>query len=91
MRFKLTLEVNKYAFGNILPINYQYEASAAVYRILSRASEDYAAWLHDNGFTLENRETPDSAERRTYPDFMRYGGVANLLFARKKHREIYYL
>lgn len=54
MRFKLTLEVNKYAFGNTLPINYQYEASAAVYRILSRASEEYAEWLHNNGFKLGN-------------------------------------
>ncbi len=54
MRFKLTLEVNKRAFGDVLPINYQYEQSAVIYRILSRASEDFASWLHDNGFTLEN-------------------------------------
>lgn len=36
MRFKLQLEVNKRAFGNRLPINYQYEQSAAIYRILAR-------------------------------------------------------
>lgn len=34
MRFKLQLEVNKRAFGNRLPINYQYEQSSAIYRIL---------------------------------------------------------
>lgn len=51
MRFKLTLEVDKSSFGNILPLNYQYEQSAAVYKILSRASEQYASWLHDNGFS----------------------------------------
>ena len=54
MRFKLVLEVNSAAFGSQLPINYQYEQSAAIYRILSRGNEDYAAWLHNNGFQLEN-------------------------------------
>ena len=52
MRIKLTLEVNNRAFGNILPINYQYEQSAVIYRILSRANEEYATWLHDNGFSI---------------------------------------
>lgn len=54
MRFKLLLEVNKKAFGNNLPINYQYEQSAAVYKILSSSDKVYSAWLHDNGFQLEN-------------------------------------
>lgn len=54
MRFKLSLEVNKRAFGNILPISYQYEQSAVIYRILSQASKEYADWLHKNGFRLEN-------------------------------------
>ena len=36
MRFKLTLEVNKKAFGNRLPINYQYEQSCVIYKILAR-------------------------------------------------------
>lgn len=57
MRFNLILEVNKHAFGNLLPINYQYEQSAAIYRILSSADESYAAWLHDNGFRLKNGKT----------------------------------
>lgn len=57
MRFKLLLEVNKKAFGNKLPINYQYEQSAAIYKILSGADEEYAAWLHNNGFRLENGKT----------------------------------
>ena len=45
MRFKLILEVNKRAFGGMLPINYQYEQSAAIYKILSGADEAYASWL----------------------------------------------
>ena len=57
MRFRLLLEVNKRAFGNQLPINCQYEQSAAVYKILSNADKAYAAWLHDNGFQLANRKT----------------------------------
>jgi len=54
MRFKLILEVYAHAFGNKLPINYQYEQSAVIYRILSQGSREYADWLHENGFRLEN-------------------------------------
>ena len=54
MRFKLILEVNKQAFGNKLPINYQYEQSAVIYKILSYGDKEYASWLHGNGFKLEN-------------------------------------
>lgn len=57
MRFKLQLEVNKRAFGNRLPINYQYEQSAAIYRILARADKDYATWLHENGYRMESGKT----------------------------------
>jgi len=54
MRFKLILEVCANAFGNVLPVNYQYEQSAVIYRILSQASKQYADWLHENGFRLES-------------------------------------
>ncbi|MEG1485107.1 MAG: CRISPR-associated endoribonuclease Cas6 [Bacteroidales bacterium] len=54
MRFKLILEVDKNAFGNVLPINYQYEQSAAIYKLLSKSNTQYSQWLHDNGFQLEN-------------------------------------
>ena len=52
MRFKLTLKVNREKFGDILPLNYQYECSSAIYRILSKADAEYATWLHNNGFEL---------------------------------------
>ena len=42
MRFKLTLDVNKKVFGNIIPINYQYEQSAAIYKILSKADVSFS-------------------------------------------------
>lgn len=57
MRFKLILEVNKKAYGNIIPINYQYEQSAAIYKILSYGDKEYAEWLHENGFKLDNGKT----------------------------------
>ncbi len=53
MRFKLSLTLTRDS-GNVLPINYQYEQSAVIYRILSRSDELYSAWLHDNGYRLES-------------------------------------
>ena len=31
-------------------MNYQYELSSTIYKILFSASEEYAKWLHDNGY-----------------------------------------
>ena len=33
MRFKLVLSVKSESFGSVLPVSYQYELSAAVYRL----------------------------------------------------------
>lgn len=54
MRFKITLRVNRKRFGNKIPINYQYEMSAAIYKILSSADTEFATWLHENGFQMDN-------------------------------------
>jgi CRISPR-associated endoribonuclease Cas6 len=35
----------------VVPINYQYPLSAAIYKILNQASPEYAAFLHDRGYT----------------------------------------
>lgn len=51
MRFKLTLSLIN-SFGRKLPLNYQYEQSAAIYSILAQANEEYTMWLHENGFKL---------------------------------------
>ena len=53
MRFKITFRVDR-SLGDCLPINYQYEQSAVIYKILSNADKAYSAWLHDNGFQLDN-------------------------------------
>ena len=56
MRFKLTLKINREKYGDTLPLSYQYEASSAIYRILSKADKEYSTWLHDNGFNLEPKK-----------------------------------
>jgi CRISPR-associated endoribonuclease Cas6 len=55
MRFKLTLQVDRQAFGDCLPLNYQYELSAFIYRAIAQADNDYSEWLHENGFRLNGR------------------------------------
>lgn len=35
---------------SIIPINYQYPLSAAIYRVLQRADGDYAHFLHNKGY-----------------------------------------
>ena len=53
MRFKITLNIDNTTFRNRLPLNYQYEMSAALYKILYSANEEYAAWLHNNGYLAD--------------------------------------
>ncbi len=50
MRFRINLTIGE-ASQRTLPLNYQYELSSAIYKCMSRSDADYAAWLHDNGFT----------------------------------------
>lgn len=53
MRFKLILErADQHRF---LPINYQYELSSAIYRVIERGNEDFSAFLHDEGYRLGNK------------------------------------
>jgi CRISPR-associated endoribonuclease Cas6 len=56
MRFLLTLHADKKAFGNRLPLSYQYELSSFIYRAIARADGAYAQWLHENGFQMDGRK-----------------------------------
>lgn len=47
MRLRLTLLADN---GALLPFNYQYPLSAAVYKIIQRADRDFAAFLHNRGY-----------------------------------------
>ena len=55
MRFQLNLKVDRHVFGNKLPINYQYELSAWIYRIIAQGDRLYAEWLHQNGYADKHR------------------------------------
>lgn len=55
MRFKLIINIDKYKRGNIIPINYQYECSAVIYKILSKSDEQFSQWLHDNGYNADKK------------------------------------
>lgn len=49
MRFILTLQ-NPQPGKNVITLNYQYPLSAAIYKIIQRADETYATFLHDQGY-----------------------------------------
>lgn len=55
MRFRLKLEVLHSVKGNAMPINYQYELSSAIYKIIAKSDMNFAQWLHDNGFEYNNK------------------------------------
>jgi CRISPR-associated endoribonuclease Cas6 len=67
MRFKLNLRVNKGAHGNLLPISYQYELSACIYKIIAKSNDLYASWLHNNGFTNFNKRFKMFTFSNLYP------------------------
>jgi CRISPR-associated endoribonuclease Cas6 len=54
MRIRLTLE-KPAGGGAVLPINYQYELSAWIYRTIHRSDADFATWLHEQGYSYEGR------------------------------------
>lgn len=47
MRFRLNLQTNQ---GSVLPFNYQYPLSSAIYKIIQRADAGFAAFLHNTGY-----------------------------------------
>lgn len=50
MRFKLTLD--RADHQRFIPINYQYELSSAIYRVIERGSKDFSSFLHEEGYRL---------------------------------------
>lgn len=53
MRINLVLSIA--GEGRMLPINYQYELSAWIYRTIHYGNPEFAAWLHDKGYSAGNR------------------------------------
>jgi len=54
MRFELTISLINLR-RNVLPLNYQYELSSWIYSVLHSGNPEFAAWLHDHGYT-DNRK-----------------------------------
>lgn len=48
MIFQLILNKNK--SNAVIPINYQYPLSAAIYKILQKGDSEYAQFLHEEGY-----------------------------------------
>lgn len=48
MHFKITIVSSEK--GAVLPINYSYPLSSAIYRIIARGDAHYAAFLHEKGY-----------------------------------------
>ena len=64
MRFKLNL-LSK-SGSPVIPANYQYPLSAVIYRILSSADQDYAAFLHNAGY--QKKDSLKSFKLFTFSD-----------------------
>ncbi len=50
MRVKITFSSNENFF---VPFNYKYEISALIYKLIAKASQDYATFLHEKGFEFD--------------------------------------
>lgn len=48
MQFRITLKSNKR--NSIIPINYQFPLSSALYKVISKGDQRYAQFLHDKGY-----------------------------------------
>ncbi|HQN98571.1 MAG TPA: CRISPR-associated endoribonuclease Cas6 [Bacteroidales bacterium] len=56
MRFRIILNIDKRGGKDRLPINYQYECSAVIYKILSTSDSKFSEWLHENGFLADKKQ-----------------------------------
>lgn len=56
MRFNLKIGFKYSAQKHFLPINYQYELSAWIYKVIESGDNEYSAWLHENGFRNNNKQ-----------------------------------
>lgn len=80
MHTPVILELNLRPLGKhrTLPINYQYEFSSWIYRLLHQGSPEFAQWLHETGYSTE------SDSRRRFKLF----SFSHLQFAHRRDRDI---
>jgi len=55
MRLKIKFELS--GKKQVLPLNYQYPISAWIYKVLSKADEEFTNTLHNEGYKLNNGKT----------------------------------
>ncbi len=55
MRFKLNLSMTDRK-QNVLPVNYQYELSAWIYKIFNQSDPEFTTWLDDKGYCDSNKQ-----------------------------------
>jgi CRISPR-associated endoribonuclease Cas6 len=55
MRFQITLLIEPSERGKILPINYQYELSSWIYKVLNEGDPIFSAWLHSHGYKTKEK------------------------------------
>lgn len=56
MKFKVSITVISDAQGNVgraLPLNYQYEFSSWIYKVIQQGDASFAQWLHQHGYKAE--------------------------------------
>jgi CRISPR-associated endoribonuclease Cas6 len=53
MRFKLIL--HRTGAGKFIPINYQYELSSAIYRIIDQSNSEFSSFLHEIGYKARGK------------------------------------
>jgi len=56
MRIKLIIEKSDRKDNDLLPINYQYELSAWVYKTIHFGNAEFADWLHEHGYMSEKKQ-----------------------------------
>ena len=55
MRFQLTLELMN-PEERMFPINYQYELSSWIYKVIHFGNPEFARWLHESGFMNDRKQ-----------------------------------
>lgn len=54
MRFRIRL--NRISKDKTIPINYQYELSSAIYKVIDRADSHFSAFLHSQGYLAYGKQ-----------------------------------
>lgn len=91
MRFELTLQSNPYERGRTLPINYQYELSSWIYKVLNEGDPIFSAWLHSQGYKTKEKPFRLFTFSRLFIDKIKVRGDRLLMLSDKARLIISFL